>query len=154
MSYVTTSYRAHVPHHGGVQQKQLGGAVGAVEGLGKTFTLTLSTPYGSEKFAANVPYETLGTEAVEFMKGKAMAALPPLLNLAKAEAVKMLPTVLDSALKQGGGYITSTLWPQMAPKIRKEADRAIANATRNGAIIASGIIVAIFASAIWVRSKR
>lgn len=119
------------------------------DGLGKVFSMSLNTPWGSKKFSADVPYEQVATSAVNY----AVSQLQP-----------HIPKLLDQALKQAGGYVTGTLWPQLQPKVRAEVDRAIAEArvvaedavdeaTARAAVIASGLMVVIVGSAWWIRKK-
>lgn len=116
--------------------------------LGKTFVTTLKTPFGNKSFSVNVPYESVANSAVKYTV---------------AQLKKEMPALLDKALKQAGSYVTSTLVPQLKPQLRSEidrairqgkieADKAVGEATKNAAFIATGIVVAMFGVGWWIRS--
>lgn len=129
-------------------------AVMPVEGLGKMFSTELVTPFGNQTFGVNVPYEQWTQEAVQYATGQLQPLASQAINYAVDELKPKIPGLLEPALKQAGAYVTETLWPTMQPKIRKEADRAINAATRNGSIIAAALMVTIIGSAIWIRSGK
>ena len=115
-------------------------AIVPAAGLGRVFTATLKTPWGSEKFSVDVPLENMAEAAMS-------AAWPP----AEKRLKGALPGLMDTALKQAGGYMKSTLWPQMQPLIRKETDRVLADATKRLAVLVGVIVLAEIGTAVWIR---
>lgn len=118
----------------------------AAAGLGKVFSVNLTGtgPFPvSQTFAADVPYEAWTQEALAYAADKGFEALKP-----------KLPELMQPALSTAGNYVSNTLWPAMQPKLRQEADRAIAIATGRAAVIASALMVTVIGSAIWIKMGR
>ena len=66
-----------------------------VRGLGWTGTMTMKTPWGTEKASITVPIEQA-----------ADAAMNAVWPIAERKMVAMLPGLMDMALKKAGGYVT------------------------------------------------
>jgi hypothetical protein len=114
-------------------------------GLGKTFSTTLSTPFGNKVFSVAVPVEQWMEDGVSMAKGEVVRQMEPMIP-------GIVGQVLDVALPEAGDYVTNTLWPSLQPKLRAEIDRAIgiaenkatevANDAKKTAAIIAGLLVA------------
>jgi hypothetical protein len=125
-----------------------------VRGLGWTGTISMKTPWGTERASLNVPIEQA-----------ANAAMNAVWPIAEQKMVAMLPGLMDMALKRAGGYVTGDLWPQMRPLLRKEVDRAVLRgevvaddavdtATERAAMLGGALILTITGAAWWVSRRR
>jgi len=123
-------------------------------GLGWTGTLKMKTPWGTERVSVTVPIEQA-----------ADAAMNAVWPIAEQKMYKMLPGLMDMALKKAGGYVTGDLWPKMKPLMQKEVDRAVlkgevvANdavdtASQRAAMLAGVLILTMTGAAWWVSRAR
>lgn len=125
-----------------------------VRGLGWTGTMTMKTPWGTEKASITVPIEQA-----------ADAAMNAVWPIAERKMVAMLPGLMDMALKKAGGYVTGDLWPKMKPLMQGEvdvairkgevvADDAVQTISTRAAILGGVLITTIAGAAWWIGRSR
>lgn len=116
------------------------------EALGRMFTMSMQTPWGSKSVAVDVPIDQVANQAVESMKAR-------------------IPQIMDPALAYAGKYMEEQLWPKLKPLLRSEADQVldeasvraderIAQTKTTAGYVAGALILTLFGAATVVVVRR